>query len=192
MKFRMVVNNFEDFILIASILEDGSQYPLIEKGSGVVYLSRRQPFKELRDLKRLNSLIHIKGNQMTILFLTHPLDEVEDELQYYTQESNVTKERRTWYWWAAIALIIFSSPLQFDRIFEGQKVQLSWIVLRDSMITPVGLSILMSWTRFLELMKLLLTRRENSEGFFDSRIEPTISQSQFGQGAYTTREESKR
>ncbi|MBK7344276.1 MAG: hypothetical protein IPJ06_15000 [Saprospiraceae bacterium] len=40
--------NFEDFILIASILEDGSHYPLIDKSSGFVYLSRRQPFKDLR------------------------------------------------------------------------------------------------------------------------------------------------
>ncbi|MBK7345350.1 MAG: hypothetical protein IPJ06_20975 [Saprospiraceae bacterium] len=125
--------NFEDFILIASILEDGSQYPLIEKGSGVVYLSRRQPFKELRDLRRLNSLIHIKGNQMTILFPDSSTVsyEVEDELQYYTQESNVTKERRTWYWWAAIALQnLFFFCMGFGTIFEGQKVQLSWIVLR--------------------------------------------------------------
>ena len=117
--------NFEDYILITSILEDGSQYPLIEKASGVVYLSRRQPFKELRDLRRLNSLIHIKGNQMTILFPDSSTVsyEVKDELQYYTQESNVTKERWTWYWWAAFALIIFFFAAAIIRFFRMPKVQ---------------------------------------------------------------------
>lgn len=99
---------FDDYIMIASRLDDGSQFPLIEKNSGNVYISYRQPFKGIRDPRATNALIHIKGNQMTIIFqdTSSVVYNVEEELQYYVQQTDAGVSVLERYWKIIIGLSI--------------------------------------------------------------------------------------
>jgi hypothetical protein len=100
------IYNFQDYILIASFLNDGSQFPLIDKQTNNVYLSQRQPFKGLRDSRVINSTIYIHNNDMTIFYPDGSIVEydVGSELQYYEKES--TKSNRSSYWFLGLLLFI--------------------------------------------------------------------------------------
>lgn len=106
---------FEDYTLIASVLDDGTHYPLIEKNSGEVYLSRRQPFNGLREPSTVDAIIHMKGNQMTILRpdSTSVQYTVDEELQYYIQEPKEARQAFSWFWWALIggSLVVLGAML---------------------------------------------------------------------------------
>lgn len=119
------VYNFQDYILVASILEDGAQFPLIKKETGEVFLSHKQPFKDIRDNRTVNSLIHIKGNEMTIVFPDSSSVEydIENELQYYFQEPNEAKKPFPWYWWVLIFVSV--SLLSFAVIRHLRKPEVS-------------------------------------------------------------------
>lgn len=110
---------FDDYILVASILEDGTQFPLIEKNSGTVYLSHRQPFNGIRDPRMTDALIHIKDNQMTIVFqdndtLTYSTN---SELKYYVKESGFGGQTPFWIWWVLFIFIFATLIFLFYRYY---------------------------------------------------------------------------
>lgn len=116
---------FDDYIMVASRLEDGTQYPIIEKSTGDVYLSHRQPFKSIRDPRTKDALIHMKGNQMTILFpdSTSIQYNVSDELKYYLRETKEVQQLISWHWWVIIGVcILFLGALIF-RAYGKPEVQ---------------------------------------------------------------------
>lgn len=116
---------FDDYVMIASRLDDGTQFPLIEKNTGNVYLSHRQPFKGIRDPRTTNALIHIKGNQLTILFPDSSSIQynVEDELKYYLQEPNEAGLAMSRYWWVLIGVSILFFGTIILRSFKKPTVQ---------------------------------------------------------------------
>lgn len=117
------VFNFEDYILITSFLEDGSQFPLINKRTNEVYLSQRQPFKGIRDRRISNSSIYIEGNSMTIIYPDRSSIKyrVTDELEYYNLESS---QSETWQIAAGGLVILFIGlAILFYRNFNSNKLK---------------------------------------------------------------------
>ena len=112
---------FDDYVLVATRLDDGAQFPIIEKSTGTVYISYRQPFKGFRDPRIVNSIYHIKGNQLKILFpdsssITY---NVEDELnKYYLKASDETWTGLSWYWWIIFGLSGLFISSQLLRYFR--------------------------------------------------------------------------
>lgn len=101
--------HFRDFMLVASHLKDGYQFPLIDKRTGDIYLSTRQPFKALRDTRITNAVIHVRDNDLTIRF---PDDSVvayhvADEMKYYLKES-VPKGLKRYLLWSIAAVFFFA------------------------------------------------------------------------------------
>lgn len=117
---------FEDYTLIASVLDDGTHYPLIEKHSGEVYLSRRQPFNGLREPSTVDAIIHMKGNQMTIVYPDSSSVQynVDEELKYYIKEANKAGQlKESWHWWVIICVCILIFGIIIYRFFKKPAIQ---------------------------------------------------------------------
>lgn len=123
------VYNFRDYILIMTNLGDGSQLPLVEKESGDVYLSRRQPFKGLRDARLVNSLVHIWGNEVTIMFPdgSSLKYSIENEFQYYKKERESEGYIKSWIWPIVILSTVFIGLIFYRRRHSTEQPDLEII-----------------------------------------------------------------